>query len=212
MPQERTKAPASVPGSRYLSFRCSGCGNCCKEPLLPLTDGDVRRISNHTGHRAEDFVQWVDRNAIDMDDEPEAFVALRQGKRVMILKHQRGQCVYLGADDRCTIYSARPLGCRIYPFDPSWKKDGSLRRLTIVRATECPHEMDGHNDVGEMHDLDDRYQRAHHDFNDKVAKWNAEQKKRKRAGKAAETARRFLAFLGVQEWTVRVEGKGQRQG
>src|SRR5687768_11190521 len=63
-----------------LRFRCTGCGNCCKEPLLPLTAGDVRRISEHTGDKPKDFIRWVDRHAIEMDDEPEGFVVLRQGK------------------------------------------------------------------------------------------------------------------------------------
>ncbi len=28
---------------------------------------------------------------------------LRQGKRVMVLRHAGGGCRYLGVDDRCTI-------------------------------------------------------------------------------------------------------------
>ena len=70
---------------RLLRFRCTGCGNCCKDPLLPLTDADVKRISAHTGDEPSEFVKWVDRHGIEMDDEPEGFVKLRQGKRVMVL-------------------------------------------------------------------------------------------------------------------------------
>jgi biopolymer transport protein ExbB len=35
-------------GERFLKFRCTGCGNCCKDPLLPLTDQDVARITQKT--------------------------------------------------------------------------------------------------------------------------------------------------------------------
>jgi Fe-S-cluster containining protein len=180
-----------------LKFRCTGCGNCCKEPLLPLTDGDVRRIRTKTGDAAADVVRWVDRHGIDMDDEPEAFVVLRQGKRVMVLRQENGACRYLGDDNRCRIYASRPLGCRIYPFDPTFDARGKLKRLKIVRATECPNALDGDADPEALKNLDDRYQQAHHDYNDKIAEWNAAQAKRKRSGKAAQTAREFLEFLGL---------------
>jgi Fe-S-cluster containining protein len=164
---------------------------------LPLTDGDVRRIAARTGDQPSEFIVWVDRHGIDMDDEPEAFAMLRQGKRVMVLRHQRGGCRYLGEDNRCTIYESRPLGCRVYPFDPTFKEDGKLRRLKIIKATECPHELDGENDVKELRSLDDQYQAAHRDFNEKIAEWNRQQTRRKRSGKAAQTARAFLEFLGL---------------
>jgi Fe-S-cluster containining protein len=180
-----------------LRFRCTGCGNCCRDPLLPLTDGDVRRITRRTGDSAADIVTWVDRDGIDMDDEPEAFVMLRQGKRVMVLRHERGGCRYLGEDARCTIYTSRPLGCRIYPFDPDFSSKGKLVRLKIVEATPCPYELDGENDPVALRELDDRYQQAHWDYNDKVAEWNRAQTVRKRAGGAAQTAREFLSFLGL---------------
>ncbi len=186
-----------IPGERYLGFRCTQCGNCCKDPLLPLTDADLRRIVEHTGDAPEDVVRWVDRFAIDMDDEPQAFVRLRQGRRVMVLRHQRGVCRYLGADDRCSIYDARPLGCRIFPFDPSFGRDGKLRRLRLIQATDCPHELDGKNPVRPLRSLHQRYQRATADYYEKVAEWNRRQRRQLRAGRSAATARQFLQFLGL---------------
>jgi len=187
----------SVSGERFLRFRCTGCGNCCKEPLLPLTDGDIRRIQERTGDSVNDIVRWVDRNGIEMDDEPEAFVVLRQGKRVMVLAHERGACRYLGSDNRCGIYESRPLGCRIYPFDPTFTKKGKLKHLTIVEATECPYELDGSNDPDEIKDLHGRYAQAHEDFNEKIAEWNRAQAKKKRAGKSAGSSTEFIQFLGL---------------
>lgn len=182
---------------RLLKFRCTSCGNCCKDPLLPLTDADVRRISARTGDPAEEIVRWVDRHGIEMDDEPEGFVSLRQGKRVMVLRHGRRGCRYLGADDRCTIYTSRPLGCRIFPFDPTFRKDGTLRRLQLIQATDCKYELDGKNDVDEMRTLHKKYEVATEAYQDKIADWNKAQAKRKRSGARPETARRFLEFLGL---------------
>ena len=183
---------------KWLSFRCTGCGNCCKDPLLPLTDADARRISEHTGDKVEDIVRWVDRHGIDMDDEPEGFVMLRQGKRVPVLRHTRGACHYLGEDNRCTIYKARPLGCRIFPFDPTFgKKDGKLRHLKLIQATECKYDLEGKNDVDDMRDLHERYEAATQAFQERIVEWNRAQSARKRKGQAAQTARQFLEFLGL---------------
>jgi Fe-S-cluster containining protein len=183
---------------RLLRFRCTGCGNCCKDPLLPLTGEDVSRIQRRTGERAEDFVRWVDRHGIEMDDEPEGFVRLRQGKRVMVLRHGRNGCHYLGSDNRCTIYSSRPLGCRIFPFDPTFRKrDGKLRHLKLIQATDCKYELDGNNDVDEMRALHERYEAQAQRFYDRIAEWNKQQAAAKRRGKSAGTARRFLEFLGL---------------
>jgi Fe-S-cluster containining protein len=186
------------PGHTFLKFRCTGCGNCCRDPLLPLTDQDVRRIASRTGDRPRDIVAWVDRHGIDMDDEPEAFVRLRQGKRAMVLAHKNGGCRYLGKDARCTIYSSRPLGCRIYPLDPDFTRKGKLRRLTLVKATPCPYELDGKNEITDIRELHERYSDAHDDYNDRVAEWNRRQERRLRKGQSAETAAEFFVFLGLE--------------
>jgi Fe-S-cluster containining protein len=183
---------------KFLSFRCTGCGNCCKEPLLPLTDVDLQRIVERTGDDPEEVVVWIDRWGIDMDDEPEAFVSLRQGRRVMVLRHQHSRCRYLGSDNRCTIYSSRPLGCRIYPFDPTFSRSGELRRLKVIHAVEeCPYELDGKNDVATLYRLHERYEAGLKTYKERVAYWNSAQRRRKRLGRAAQTAREFLAFLGI---------------
>jgi Fe-S-cluster containining protein len=184
-------------GEKFLKFRCTQCGNCCKDPLLPLTDSDIKRITRHTGEPSRDLVRWVDRNGIDMDDEPEAFVMLRQGKRVMVLRHEGGGCRYLGSDDRCTIYGHRPLGCRIFPFNPSFADSGKLRRLTLIDATDCQYELDGQNDLDKIRDLHAKHQAATRVYQEKVASWNAVQAERKKRGRKPQTAADFFDFLGV---------------
>ena len=188
-------------GEKYLKFRCTQCGNCCKDPLLPLTDSDIKRIVRHTGEASGELVRWVDRNGIDMDDEPEAFVMLRQGRRVMVLRHEGGGCRHLGSDNRCTIYNHRPLGCRIFPFDPSFhdtgKDTGKLRRLKLIDATECKYELDSDNDLAKIQELHVKHVAATAAYQAKVASWNARQAERKRRGRKAQTAADFFAFLGI---------------
>jgi Fe-S-cluster containining protein len=183
-------------GHAYLAFRCTGCGNCCKEPLLPLTDDDCWRIARATGEHPVDFVRWVTRFEIEMDDEPEAFVLLRPGRRVMTLAHGRRGCIYLDHEDRCSIYASRPLGCRIFPFDPSFDREGKLRRLKLIDAADCRYELDGHNDADRLRRLHERHEAASAAYHHKVAEWNAEQRRRRRAGLAPDVARGFFEFLG----------------
>jgi Fe-S-cluster containining protein len=132
-----------------------------------------------------------------MDDEPEAFVRLRQGKRVMIMRQGASGCHYLGKDDRCTIYGSRPLGCRIFPFDPSYRKDGQLHRLKLIQATDCQYELDGKNDAGAVQELHTRHESATARYHTRITQWNQEQTRRVRQGKSVQTARDFLSFLGV---------------
>jgi Fe-S-cluster containining protein len=96
----------------------------------------LRRIVRRTGDDPRNVVEWAGRERLALDDA-DYFVHLRTGRRVMVLKHRRGACRFLGADERCGIYPERPLGCRIFPFDPSFAPDGKLRRLTLIPATNC---------------------------------------------------------------------------
>jgi Fe-S-cluster containining protein len=184
-------------GEKFLKFRCTQCGNCCKDPLLPLTDSDIKRIKRQTGEETSELVRWVDSDGIDMDDEPEAFVTLRQGKRVMVLRQEARGCHYLGVDDRCTIYAHRPLGCRIFPFDPTFFESGKLRRLKLIDATECKYELDQHNDLDQIRELHQKHQRATLVYQAKVARWNVHQAQRQKRGIKAQTAADFFEFIGV---------------
>jgi Fe-S-cluster containining protein len=103
----------------------------------------------------------------------------------------------LGPDDRCTIYGSRPLGCRIFPFDPTYNKQGTLVRLKLIQATECLYELDGDNDASAVQKLHGRHDSATTRYHARVATWNQEQLRRARQGRLLQTARDFLAFLGV---------------
>lgn len=83
---------------------------------MPLTESDISRIEA-LGHRRDEFSV--------LDDE---FVPQ--------LRNDAGHCVFLGADERCTIYAARPEGCRLYPL--VWDRD--VRR--VVRDDFCPYRSE----------------------------------------------------------------------
>lgn len=181
-----------------LRFRCSGCGNCCKEPVLPLTNEDVRRLAAATGDEPADFVRFLPSSAIAMDHEPEAFLRLRQGRRVMTLRQSNGRCRYLTSEDRCSVHDARPLGCRVFPLDATFgKRDGRLRRLTLIQATTCEYELDGRQSVPRLRRLTADYEAANARWHLWIAEWNRRQASRARRGLAAQPARALFEFLGL---------------
>lgn len=181
-----------------LKFRCTGCGNCCREPLLPITDLDLRRLIAHTGVKADRLVRWCSTKEIDLEDEPENFVRLPPGPRVMTLKHTRGGCMFLGADDRCTVYEARPLGCRVFPFDSQFSRDGKLRRLQLIPATTCPYELDGKNSVTSIKRGQQEFQDEVMLYHSKIAAFNEVQKHRAKSKRPLLTVSAFFDFLGLQ--------------
>lgn len=179
-----------------LRFNCTGCGNCCREPLLPITDRDLRRLVLHTKRRPLELVRWIDAKHIDLDDEPEAFVRLRAGKRVMTLRQGRAGCIFLGADQRCKIYSARPLGCRVFPFDSKFDRNGKIRRLELIQATDCPYDLTGRHLVTEIRRQQLEFLDEVDAYQAKIQAFNQLQKRRGQAGRTLLTGRDFFQFLG----------------
>jgi len=186
--------------ARLLRFRCTGCGNCCRDPLLPLTDADVWRIAETTGDDPTRIVRWVSSDDIDLADLPEVFVDLRQGSRVMVLRQTAGSCRYLGTEedaDACRMYEHRPLGCRIFPFEPTFTKRGTLKHLKLIDTTECPYELDGSNDVDELRRLSEQFDSEWATYCERIEVWNRLQRARRRRGVDRQTGRTFFKFLEI---------------
>ena len=155
------------------------------------------RLVRHTGEDPMKLVKFVSRDEIDLDHDPHAFAILQQGRRVMVLKHRAGNCLYLDETNRCGVYDVRPLGCRIFPFDPTFTRSGKLRRLELIQATDCLYELDGQNGVKALQRLNTRYEAAMLEYRLRIAEWNKRQRSAKRRGKRAQTSREYLNFLGV---------------
>jgi Fe-S-cluster containining protein len=116
----------------------------------------------------------------------------------MTLKHQRGGCVFLGADQRCTVYEARPLGCRVFPFDSKFTRKGALRRLELIPATECPYDLEGRNSVKDIREQQQAFEDDVKLYHAKIAAFNGVQKDRKRNKRPLLTAAAYLDFLGIR--------------
>ncbi len=77
-------------------MRCLRCGVCCKKTEMLLSIEDINRLEG-VGYRKEFFVLF----------DKEGYARLR---------NLDNHCVFYDVENqRCTAYSCRPLGCRLYP-------------------------------------------------------------------------------------------------
>ncbi len=89
---------------------CHACGNCCRGPIIRLSDDELKRIREQRWHEHPEYrgVRILRRDGL-----------LRRRYR---LAHRRdGTCVFLTADGRCRIHSdhgeaAKPSSCRMFPL------------------------------------------------------------------------------------------------
>ncbi len=107
-------------GTRFI---CLKCGLCCgdtpkklRHPLLLCEEAE--RIVAFVGKPVSEFAAQVEGK------EPYTFD----------MKKVEGKCVFL-ADNKCTIYSVRPLICRFYPFELKPAENG---QHAFHPTDECP--------------------------------------------------------------------------
>ena len=99
--KSRTKSPWYRDG---LRFECTQCGNCCSgNPGYVWVDD-------------EEVAELAKAMAMDEDAFRDKFVR-RVGNRSSLIEYADGDCVFLDPETRgCTVYSARPVQCRTWPF------------------------------------------------------------------------------------------------
>ena len=101
---------------KYLNFRCTGCGNCCKGTYLMVTDADVRRIIKGSKRPLDYFLHFRPVDDIQMSQTTPWGVKMNTRRMLMTVKWRGGHCKFLDDDNRCTIYTHRPAVCRSHPF------------------------------------------------------------------------------------------------
>jgi Fe-S-cluster containining protein len=180
-----------------LSFRCTACGECCRKLRAAVTDRDLERLVTFTQKGAESLIEWLAPDAVDMTGEPESFVELAEGRRLMALKQRAGACVFLADDGRCSVHAARPADCRQYPFDVVGAEASREIRL-LPLADWCARETDGENARAEVFSADRARWSELAAYQARLATWNRLARHRRRLGHRPRTAREFLEFLGLE--------------
>ena len=106
-----------------LRFECTQCGVCCSgEPGAVWVNSDeVRQLSQ---------VMQMDEQAFR-----DKFVR-KIGTRYSLIEYPDGDCIFLDPQTRgCTVYEARPIQCRTWPF---WSSNLKTRRDWEETCKVCP--------------------------------------------------------------------------
>ena len=109
-----------------LSFECTQCGDCCSGPsqgFVWVEDAEIEQIAAAVG--------MVDR----IDEFERKFVRTGRGRKSLV-EYSDGDCIFLDPDSRgCTVYAARPLQCRSWPF---WEKNLASPKAWAAASAACP--------------------------------------------------------------------------
>ena len=99
---------------------CLSCGNCCRSLGPRLIDKDVERLAKVLRMKSSAVIERYLR--VDEDGD---------------LVFQSMPCPFLGADNYCSVYEARPRACREYPHTDR-KKFVQIYKLSVKNAETCP--------------------------------------------------------------------------
>lgn len=106
-----------------LRFRCTQCGNCCSgEPgAVWVNQDEIDQLAVHLGLAAGEFERRYVR---------------RLGVRRALFERFDGDCVFLDTESRrCTVYAARPVQCRTWPF---WEQNIATEDAWTETRAVCP--------------------------------------------------------------------------
>lgn len=99
----------------YSDFKCAGCGTCCiKQNGVKLTLYDLFRLSDFLKMRPTAFFRRYCQISKTSDMNLSFFFEDTSDDRLLYLKTKNG-CPFL-KENKCIVYDARPMVCRVYPF------------------------------------------------------------------------------------------------
>ncbi len=104
----------------FEEIDCLTCANCCKTTSPIFTDKDIDRLAKHFRQRPVAFI----KEYLYMDED---------GHYVL----HSSPCPFLGTDNYCSVYEARPRACREYPHT-NRKKMAQILDLTYKNTMVCP--------------------------------------------------------------------------
>lgn len=177
-----------------VSCTCRTCPNCCKVVRVPVTQHDLAQLTRHAAQPVETFVEWLAPDEIDMTGEPETFVMLDVGRRLMVLRHERGGCILLRSDGLCSQYVARPAACAAYPFALADAiGDAEPRRLFVLPDSPCGDSVTDGGSLARA--AVECVENELVEYVKLIEAWNRRQKRRRLAGHRPQSAAAFFDFL-----------------
>ncbi|WP_367388154.1 YkgJ family cysteine cluster protein [Lewinella sp. LCG006] len=119
-PRELDATVSELHEEVFKEMDCLACANCCKTTSPIFRDVDIERVARHLGIRPAELVD----QHLHLDEE---------GDYVLNFS----PCPFLGDDNYCSIYEARPRACREYPHTDR-KNFHQILDLTLKNTSVCP--------------------------------------------------------------------------
>ena len=109
-----------------LQFSCTQCGHCCRHDpgYVFLSEADVEQAINFLSISEDEFIEKYC-----------TIVDIGFFKKVSLQEKSNYDCIFWQDGVGCSIYEARPLQCRSYPFWPSILES---RETWDQEAKHCP--------------------------------------------------------------------------
>jgi Fe-S-cluster containining protein len=88
-----------------LSFECTRCGACCTGApgYVWVSTEEIEALARFHGETVDQFSARFVRQV---------------GSRFSLIERPGGDCIFWDAKAGCTVYPARPVQCRTWPFWP----------------------------------------------------------------------------------------------
>ncbi len=104
----------------WARIDCTTCANCCRTLHVVVDAADIARLAGRLRNTAAHF----ERKYVVMSED---------GTKEL----RNSPCVFLGSDNRCTVYEDRPKACRDFPY--LHENHFSSRSLMMISNTSvCP--------------------------------------------------------------------------
>ena len=114
---------------------CKDCVDCCKEQPGALGPRDYRRIQQHLQLEDKAMAEKFRSSDGALVQDSATNRTFRVRTIVPLYDRRAKRCVFLGADDRCTIHAVKPAGCAM--FDTHQKQPEAIARsLWLVREQQ----------------------------------------------------------------------------
>ena len=168
-------------GRVKIEFKCRHCGHCCTDVVCLPTPWDVIRIVRETGEDPHEFLEFLDPDEISGVAKNDPTWLEMNGKRfIMALRRGKRGCYFLKKNSKkCSIYEARPILCRLYPFKLQETRFGKFKGFSLHKDVGCPKHRDGSAETAALYRRyleDDKHQE---DYRDLVEVFNKKEHKNK---------------------------------
>lgn len=168
----KKKRTLSADKEQFLRAECVCCGNCCRQPIVPVNDSDVLRLHKGTGKKIESFVSMYAGTQVELEPDGDYVIHFAHGSRVMGLRRKDGKCVFQDDNNRCSVYEHRPVTCRTFPLAVFLDAKGSIRCLSFIGDITCQRKTGKKRDLKEIRELARWEDAEDRKYYRKVRKWN----------------------------------------